>query len=562
MSDVVTVSAEDYSTENNYLKVKIESNGSITVTDKKTGIQYPSIAYFENGADSGDTYNYSFPPEDTIITSLNSKARITLIDQGPLVAMLKVELSMNIPIALVKNRKRRSKITRRFPIVTYVELKANSPRLDFHIRLKNIAKDHRLRVVFPTFVTTQFSTSDRPYDVVDSPVSFSPYPKELPDNIKQIMIGARESVPGSSLPLSSFVYLSIENKGAALISQGLSEYEIIEEHKIALTLFRAVGWLARGDLLTRVGDAGPMIFTPEAQCLRRFDFHYSFMPYHDKTIGFLFKQAEQYNTGLKAVATGKYSGHLKYKKGLFCLESDNDSLVTSAIKKGENENKLIIRFFNPLEEEVRGILTFDEKIRHVEINNLNEEFQDKLSVKDNVVQLKVSPKKIVTLAIEFEPRNLIENIHASEPKILSQLSYGEENFLNVKIPYIVTENDIKLEQQRVEKLQKELSCNQKRMKEIDKEILLKKSDQKLMELKSKKTKIWGIVTTLVRTELEARLSLILAQKKYSDLYQKKNNKMKNYDSILRDIGFKLNTARVNKRVSEYLVNFNNVKSTS
>ena len=67
-----------------------------------------------------------------------------------------------------------------------------------------------------------------------------------------------------------------------------------------------------------------------------------------------------------------------------------------------------------------------------------------------------------------------------------------------------------------------------------------------------------MVTSITRSELEARLSLILTHRKYTELYevneQDKNEKIKEYDSILRDIGYKLNIARVNKRVSEYLVN--------
>ncbi len=559
LPDVVTVSLKDHTMENKYLKVKIESNGSTTVIDKKTGYQYNSIAYFEDGADSGDTYNYSFPPEDTIITSLGSKAHITLVEQGPLLAMFKIELSMYIPVALVKNRKRRSKVTRRFPIVTYIKLQANSPRVDFHTRLKNVAKDHRLRVIFPTFVATQHSTSDRPFDVVDTPISLPAYPTELPNNIRQIMIGARESVPVTTLPLNSFVCLCNAKRGAALLAQGLSEYEIIEGHKIALTLFRAIGWLARDDLLTRVGDAGPTIFTPEAQCLRYFDFYYSFMPYHERKIGFLFKQAEQYNTDLKTVFTGKHNGSLETKKGLLCLESDNDSLVISAIKKGENDNKIIVRFFNPLEQQVNGVLTFDGRIRRSEIDNLNEEFQNQLSAKKNCVLLKVPKKKIVTVGIDIERRKLIKNIPFSETKLLRPLSFEEEHFLNVNIPEVVTENDIRKEQQRVDQLQQELSCIQNEMEKIEKEILSHASNQKLAKLKKQKARLWGIQTALVRAELEARLSLVLTQKKYVELYevdgQKRNEKMKEYDSMLRDIGFKLNAARVKKRVSEYVIDF-------
>ena len=41
------------------------------------------------------------------------------------------------------------------------------------------------------------------------------------------------------------------------INLSLPEYEVKgNSNTIALTLFRSVGWLARGDLLTRTGDAG------------------------------------------------------------------------------------------------------------------------------------------------------------------------------------------------------------------------------------------------------------------------------------------------------------------
>ncbi|MCD4693638.1 MAG: hypothetical protein K8R79_12040 [Calditrichales bacterium] len=559
LPDEVTVSPEDYSMENKYLKVQIESNGSITVTDKITGRQFSSLAYFEDGADSGDTYNYSYPHEDTLLTSLNSKALITLLDQGPLQARFKIELSMHLPVSVFNNRKKRSEKTRRFPIVTYVKLEADSPRLDFHTRLKNVVKDHWLRVVFPTFLKTSCSFSDTPFDVDESPISFNSYPNELPDNIKQIMIGARESVPGSSLPLNSFVYLKDEQNGAGLLTRGLTEYEIIEKHKIALTLFRSVGWLARNDLLTRVGDAGPMIFTPEAQCLRYFDFHYSFLPFHKKTKGFLFRQAEQFNIDLKAVYTAKHNGGLENKRGLLCLNTAKDRLVITAIKKSENEERLIIRLFNPSCQEATGVLCFNEKIQQAEIVNLNEEFQSKLSVKKNSITLKVPFKKIITLRLQFKQSSPFKNNSLYETRILSKFSAEKEDYLNVNIPAIVSEKDIIREQKRSQQIIGGLLLNQDKLKEVNSKIALSKNGQKSNKLKKERINIWGKVTTLVRAELEARLSYILTQKKYKNFYesdqQKKKEKMKEYDSILRDIGYKLNKARVDKRVAEYIIEF-------
>ncbi|MCK4640093.1 MAG: hypothetical protein KAU06_02045, partial [Candidatus Marinimicrobia bacterium] len=151
LQDDMIVSQKDNTIENKYLKVKIENNGALTITEKVTGHIFKSIAYFEDGADSGDTYNYSFPEKDKKITSLDSDALVTLIENGPLRAEYKIELSMNIPVGLSEDRKQRSVKTRRFPVVTYVKLEAGSRRVDFHTKLKNVTKDHRLRVVFPTY---------------------------------------------------------------------------------------------------------------------------------------------------------------------------------------------------------------------------------------------------------------------------------------------------------------------------------------------------------------------------------------------------------------------------
>jgi mannosylglycerate hydrolase len=558
LSDAVTASAKDWSMENKYLRTQIESNGSVTVTDKNTGRIFKSMAYFEDGADSGDTYNYSYSHEDTMITSLNSKARITLIDQGPLLAQFKIELSMHLPVSLINNRKKRSKKIRRFPIVTFVTLQTNSPRLDFHTRLKNIVKDHRLRVVFPTYLKAYCSFADTPFDVDESPVSLSAYPQDLPDNIKQIIIGARESVPGSSFPLNSFVYMKDEHNGAAILTRGLTEYEIIEKHKIALTLFRSVGWLARNDLLTRVGDAGPMIFTPEAQCLRQFDFKYSFLPFKEKTKGFLFKEAEHCNTDFQAVYTAKHKGTLDDKWGLLCLDADNDRLVISAVKKAESEDKIIIRLFNPSVQDANGVLNFGNEIHQAGILNLNEKFQSKLSVKNNSIALKVPFKKIMTLGLQFNQGAPFKNNSLPDTRLLLKHSHENNSDLNVKMPAIVTKNDIVREQKRAEYFKNELLFYQEKLTKMDRKIASYKNGKNLENLKNQRMLIWGILTTLTRAELEARLSFVLIQKKYESFYNYsgwKNNrdKMTKYDSVLRDIGYKLNTARVDKRVAEYII---------
>jgi len=557
LTDVVIVSVKERRMENKYLKVQIESNGSVTVKDKSTGQIFESIAYFEDGADSGDTYNYSYPEQDTVLSSLNSKARTTILEQGPLAAKYKIEISMALPIALNNNRKKRSKKTRSVSIVTFVELRANSQQLEFHTQLINTVKDHRLRVVFPTLLETDSSFSDSPFDVVQNPVSFPQFQQELPDNIKKIIIGARESVSGTSLPLSSFVYLKDQQEnGAALLTRGLNEYEILEKHKIALTLFRSVGWLARPDLLTRTGDAGPMIYTPEAQCLRRFDFHYSFLPFQNKTNGFFFEQTEQFNNDLKVVSTGKHKGALDSESGFFYLNKEKNPLIISAVKKDEIEDALIIRLFNPSEQANHGEIIFKEKILQADLVNLNEEQQSSPSFNEKSIIVKVPSKKIVTVRLRFKRKNSLTRIQPSGVTFLQVANTDMENDLNVNVPAIITEEEIKQEEERAEQLKRNLIISLKEQKLIEIRIAETEDKKVLKKLIKEKNNILGVVTTLTRAELEARLSFVLAQKKYVELYesdkQEIDKRLKSYDSTIRTIGLALNTARVDKRVAEYL----------
>jgi mannosylglycerate hydrolase len=220
--------------------------------------------------------------------------------------------------------------------------------------------------------------------------------------------------------------------------------------------------------------------------------------------------------------------------------------------------------YNSSSQEANGVLTFDGEIQQAETVNLNEEFQSNLSIKKNAIAVKVLSKKIVTLNLKFKQSKPVKNIQSSGTKILSPHSVEKTDDLNVNIPAIVTKNDIIRERKRAGQIKKELLFNQIKLKEVESKIASSKNGQELLKLERKKIYSWGKVTTLVRAELEARLSFILTEKKYNELYesdkQKKNKKLKTHDSIIRDIGFKLNTARVNKRAAEYLIEFYNSRN--
>lgn len=86
---------------------------------------------------------------------MSSQAQISLIEDVPLCACFKVDLKMKIPAGCV-GKERRSKNLVEIPITNYVTLKKGTRRVEIRTVLENKAKDHWLRVVFPTEIESRF----------------------------------------------------------------------------------------------------------------------------------------------------------------------------------------------------------------------------------------------------------------------------------------------------------------------------------------------------------------------------------------------------------------------
>ena len=79
--------------------------------------------------------------------------------------------------------------------------------------------------------------------------------------------------------LENFAAIRDEDKYFAAIAKGIKEYEILEDSKIALTLFRSVGLLGRDNLPWRPGRASginnKVVYTKDAQLKQNLNFEYA-----------------------------------------------------------------------------------------------------------------------------------------------------------------------------------------------------------------------------------------------------------------------------------------------
>ncbi|MEW6129511.1 MAG: glycoside hydrolase family 38 C-terminal domain-containing protein [Acidobacteriota bacterium] len=549
LSEMVIASAEGRTLENGHLFVHINADGTLNVTEKASGHFYENLGHFEDGGDAGDTYDYSFPACDQVITSLGEQATISLVERGPLLARFRVEINLNLSERLTEDRQSRSKQTRRFPIVSYVELTAGSRRVEVKTLLTNIVKDHRLRVIFPTGIQSDYAYAEEPFDVAKLYVAEDPPPKELPERVRNLLLAGRYTRPINTHPFQNFVDYSDGTKGLAIISRRVTEYEVLPETgAIALTLLRSVGWLARYDLLTRVGDVGPHIFTPEAQCLGEHVFHYAIYPHGgDWFYGKTPLEAFSHNLRLRAVQT--YSpGVLPDELGFVSLTTDSPegAFRLTALKRSESGDGVIIRFFNTLETAVQGEArtwwTAMEKAFRV---NLNEEEQDELLHDKGLVKVQAGQKEIVSLKLKLMPGLQIDAQYFDAAKLLPPLPPGDKPPV-ADLPPVLTKEDVQAEEDRVTRLEAALLNAKAGVYTLEDEIERTGGAaidlSKQVELQKKKME----VATLTRQLNESRISALLNKQLFI------TNQI---ESELEEIGEAMSWSRTKKRASEYLVHY-------
>jgi mannosylglycerate hydrolase len=547
--------------ENNYIKVKINKDGSLDILDKVTGKEYKNVAYFEDSGDAGDTYDYSYTKaekegREKKITTLGKEARVTRVESGPLYTKFKIEHLLELPEGLTKDRQGRSKKMKRYPIVSYVELMADYPRVDFEVKVKNVVKDHRLRFVVPTGLETDYSYAEQQLDVAKFPIEPERYSQDVPEGM---VIAGRDTVPLTRYPQRNFVDLTDGEKGLAVISSGLPEYEVLPEkgNAIAITLLRGVGWLARTDLLTREGNVGWEIFTPDAQCLGEYVYTLSIFPHKgDWLEARVHRQSEDRNVGLQVVQTDRHSGELPEEKSFLSLscEGENpDILTVIGVKRAEDNDDMMVAFVNHSEKDVRVGIKADKRLKGAYLATLDEQKIKDLPLKNGIAYVRAGPKEIVNVGIALQREELISGEFTENTNITPYLlERREELFEKVEVPPLVTLEDIKSEENRLMRYKEELI-------RLEQELRQRQSfkDESPLEYYKKRKE----VAHAKRYVYEAQLSLLLTQKRwYETRVPDEQPELEKIEEKIKALAPELAKLRIATRHTEFLVNhYENLK---
>ena len=252
---------------------------------------------------------------------------------------------------------------------------------------QNATPSESLTCMFPAGVNADICHAEGHFDIMERPTE----------------------LPGEIYPrynLRNYVAVHSGARGAALIPDGLCEYEATKGSdsnvNLYLTLLRCVGYLSHESLQGVV--AGPVIETPQAQCLGTHTFRYAFMPCSatDFAGGLCFRAAYEHNNPLVAYPAARYSGGSLPLYGSFV--EIPEGLILTALKRGEeNMDHTYIRVWNPGEKTVEGELAYFREIASAYQAGLDEEPRGELPVQGRGVGISVAPKQILTIQLALQP---------------------------------------------------------------------------------------------------------------------------------------------------------------
>ena len=549
------VSVSDGRMRNAFVEIGFAADGTIELHCLQSGRIYSGLHRFVDSGDAGDTYSYSPPLNDRVIEiDENDPSTLSFIEQGPLLARARIQLSLQVPECLTAHRCRRSHKMVTLPITTEVVLCAGSPLVRFYTIVENRACDHRLQVHFPTDCHTTHAIVSAPFGAM--PTNFEPRvhsDADLSPEVHRLLLGAREPTPDGFVPCSGYVDVADDRGGLALINPELPEIELVPERRtVALTLLRAVGWLARSDLATRVGDAGPHIAVPDAQCQRRLSYVYALYPYsyhsHDenaKTPQVACAAAELAAPSLWWRIPSDWSVPMRT---LITLDAEPGVLLSSA-RAIDNGEELRFCNFGAIRRTARIQLEPDS--HNPRLTRLDGTLQEEITPdQENGVNIELGAQAIVTLAIDSNRRG--SSSPPTQPVLpqIGGLSPYEFSMPADEIPRsnAATIQWLRAERRRVAELHRSLKSMQLQIRRLTQQHPHQSTsiDNTVAQARAQ-----SHLSTLQRQLYEARISVSLLA--WGRSRGNRHNEPRRLVRRLRKLGLQLNQARIAKRSDDFKV---------
>lgn len=371
---------------NGRIAAAVAPDGTVALRAAGGGPPFTGLLGLESERDAGDTYSFCPVPRDPIRRPRRA-GRLAVTAEGPFVAGLAWPLALRCGAGAAGGEGRVGARVR-------LEAVGDSPVLRAVIALDNQARDHRLRLRFPTGLSGRPILAGAQFGVIERAPTRRPrgrFPAET---------------PVATAPAHRWVAAARGPRGLAVFLPGFFEYEWTAGGDLLVTLLRAVGELSRSSLRTRPGHAGWPTSTPEAQC-----------PGSETiTIGVAPITAEELAAPerIEELWEDAFLPPLAHWMRDYCearaprveetgLTLEGDGLVFSACTVASHGRGVVLRCYNVLDRAVDGLWRGPRAIRRARLIRADETALGPLpsSRGSREIAFRAGPRAIISILAEF-----------------------------------------------------------------------------------------------------------------------------------------------------------------
>ena len=397
--------ADSRTLENEYLRVEVQANGALSLTDKRSGVEFEAIARFEDAADGGDLYVFTaLAGAQPLIW--NDPVEWISAHSNALYDECCYRFTWQLPAGLDNSLAQRDQQSVPCWCTVRLRLERGATQLDLRVEFENRARDHRLRMLFPLPRAAQSVRAGGQFDVLQRAWNAgSEWPRD-----------------SNGQPFWKWVAPAFGEAGLSVFARGLHEYEMLDQGKLlALTLLRCVETINQRDSVPLESDV-----QPKAQCPGTHVFELALRPFAGELSTQLYQEAERWHQGIRAavapVADTRWEqgrawvqdtqlpatytrpdpNHHKPRlplSGSFCRI--DGPVMLSALKWAENGHAAIVRLFNVEQRDATGHVALPVPLERVQRTNLLEEPQQELTAAQTGFAADLAAKQIATYAIQI-----------------------------------------------------------------------------------------------------------------------------------------------------------------
>jgi alpha-mannosidase len=375
------------SVDNRFYTVTFNKDGSLKLLNKETDAIYDRFHMFEDFGDCGDEYTFGrIEPERVKPKQVTRE----LVTKGPLFSEIRQTLSLEVFDSLDNSREKRVG-TSIIPVESIFRFYRDSPRIEVRTKIRNTAKDHRLRICFnlpfksdKTITSTHFGCILR---------------KGAPETVPSVseLEETRSTfpeMPSGIQPQKQFI--RIEDKSGkdavTILNKGLPEVELVNENRLAVTLIRSIGWLSRSDIPERPIHAGPPEETPGAQELNvEYNFNYAFlahareMPLHQSA-----DHADAFSDDATVVTFDRAEAPESFGEPI--IKIDNPSVRISSFRV--SNDSLLVTMHNLENHEISSEIKLSNRIIKSSEILIDGSEKKKIKIMGNSMKLSFTPREI------------------------------------------------------------------------------------------------------------------------------------------------------------------------